>query len=129
MVKRAVVGAARRTIAGRPGGEIVTLDDRPLSLQFCRDGKRLLVVLPYEVWVLHAETLAIEKTIELTSAEPSVGEGEEDGALWFGGQHLHRGSVWSAAATKFGSKLGGFVDRVALVRPRQLCGVGTQGEI
>ncbi len=129
MVKRAVVGAGRRTIAGRPGGETVALDDRPLALQLTRDGKRLIVVLPYEVWIVLADTLAIEKTIELASVEPSVCEGDEDGSLWFGGQHLHRGSVWTTTATKFGSKLGGFVDRVAMLRPRTLCAVGTHGEI
>jgi hypothetical protein len=130
MTRRAVVSTSRRTVAAKEGGdEVITLDDRPLSLQPTRDGKRLVVTLPYEVWILHAETLEVEKTIELASAEPSVCEGDEDGSLWFGGAHLHRGSVWSAKAEKFGSKLGGFVDRVAMLRPRMLCGVGTQGEV
>ncbi|HWB82200.1 MAG TPA: hypothetical protein VG755_44860, partial [Nannocystaceae bacterium] len=130
MTRRAVVSSTRRTVAAKGGGdECVTLDDRPLALQTMRDGKRVLAILPYEIWVLHAETLEVEKTIELASAEPSVCEGDEDGTLWFGGAHLHRGSVWSAKAEKFGSKLGGFVDEVAMLRPRLLCGVGTQGEV
>jgi hypothetical protein len=130
MTRRAVVSSNRRTIAAKEGGdELVTLDDRPLSLLATRDAKRVVVVLPYEVWIVHAETLEVEKTIELTSAEPTVCEGDEDGSLWLGGAHLHRGSVWSAKAEKFGTKLGGFVDRVAMLEPRRLCAVGTQGEV
>ncbi len=131
MTRRAVVGSTRRTVAAKAGSadDSVTLDDHPLSLQITRDGKRIVATLPYEVWILHAETLEVEKTIELGSAEPSVCEGDEDGTLWFGGAHLHRGSVWAAKAEKFGSKLGGFVDEVAMLRPRTLCGVGTQGEV
>jgi hypothetical protein len=122
-------GTGRRTVAGRAGGDALALDDRPLSVQPSKDGKRVVVALPYEVWIVLADSLEIEKTIELASPAPSVCESDEDGALWMGGTHLHRGSLWSATASKFGSKLGGFVDRVALVRPRLLCGAGTQGEI
>lgn len=130
MSRRAVVSSSRRiATGGSSNDEVVTLDDRPLALTMSHDGKRVLVTLPYEVWVLHAETLVVEKTIELGSPEPTVALGEEDGALWFGGGHLHRGSVWAAKAEKFGSKLGGVVDRVAMLRPRVLCGVGSQGEI
>ncbi|MBX7083856.1 MAG: hypothetical protein K1X88_31895 [Nannocystaceae bacterium] len=131
MVKRAVVSSARRTIAARPGtsDDVVPLDDRPLSLTMSADGKRVLVALPYEIAIFHAETLELEKSIELASAEPSVSLADDEGGLWIGGQHLHRGSIWSAKAEKFGSKLGGFVDRVVLLRPRLLCGVGTQGEL
>ncbi|MFO0635620.1 MAG: hypothetical protein U0168_22480 [Nannocystaceae bacterium] len=131
MVKRAVVSSARRTIAARPGtsDDVVPLDDRPLSLTMSADGKRVLVALPYEIAVFHAESLELEKSIELASAEPSLCLADDDGGLWIGGQHLHRGSIWSAKAEKFGSKLGGFVDRVVLLRPRLLCGVGTQGEL
>lgn len=145
MSRRAVVSSSRRTVAtrGSSNDESITLDDRPLSLTMSHDGKRVLVTLPYEVWILHAETLVVEKTIELGSPEPSVALAgraaateprtaattEDEGVLWFGGHHLHRGSVWAAKAEKFGSKLGGFVDRVAVLRPRLLCGVGSQGEI
>lgn len=131
MTRRAVVGGARRTVAGRgtTADEPVGLDDRPLSLTLSRDGKRLLVALPYEVWVLHAETLEVERTIELASPRPSPFEADDEGSLWIGGTHLYRGSVWSPTAAKFGSKLGGFVDRVCLLRPRLLCGVGTTGEV
>lgn len=131
MTRRAVVSSSRRTVATRGSStdDSVTLDDRPLSLTMGKDGKRVIVTLPYEVWVLHAETLEVEKTIELGSPAPSVALGEDDGALWFGGQHLHRGSVWVAKAEKFGTKLGGFVDHVAVLRPRVLCGVGGHGEV
>ncbi len=107
---------------------VVSLDDRPLAVAPSRDGKRLLVTLPYEVWIVSAGTLEVERTIPLKSAVPNVFEGDE-GVLWLGGQHLHRGAVFGTAATKVGSKLGGFVDRVCLIRPRQLCGVGSTGEV
>ncbi|MEM9455346.1 MAG: hypothetical protein AAGF11_14285 [Myxococcota bacterium] len=125
---RRTVAGARRTVAGRAAGAVVTLDDRPLELVFSRDGKRLLVTLPYEVWIVSASTLEVERTIPLKSARPSVFEGDE-GVLWLGGQHLHRSALFGTAATKVGSKLGGFVDRVCLIRPRQLCGVGSHGEV
>jgi len=107
---------------------VVTLDDRPLSLALSRDGKRVLVTLPYELWIVGTESLEAERTIPLKSAAPSVFEGDE-GALWLGGQHLHRGTIFGTAAAKVGSKLGGFVDRVCLIRPRLLCGVGSHGEV
>jgi hypothetical protein len=114
-------------MAGATAGS-ATLDDRPLEVVAARGGKRVLVVLPYEVWSINAETLEVEKTIELSSARPSVFEADE-GVLWLGGQHLHRGSLFTGAATKIGTKLGGFVDRVCLVRPTLLCGAGTHGEV
>ena len=131
MSRRAVVSSSRRTIStrGSSADDVVTLDDRPLALALSHDGKRLLITLPYEVWIAHAETLEVEKTIELGSPEPSIALGEEDGALWFGGQHLHRGSVWAAKAEKFGTKLGGFVEHVVVLRPRVLCCVGSHGEV
>lgn len=125
---RRTVAGARRTVAGRAAGMVVALDDRPLELAFSRDGKRLVVTLPYEVWILSASTLEVERTIPLKSAWPSGFEGDE-GVLWIGGQHLHRSGLFGTAATKVGSKLGGFVDRVCLIRPRQLCGVGSHGEV
>ncbi|MEX1367170.1 MAG: hypothetical protein AB1Z98_28845 [Nannocystaceae bacterium] len=124
---RTVVGA-RRTVAGRGSAPVVTLDDRPLSLATSRDGKRLLVVLPYEVAIVGSSTLEVERSIPLKSPSPSVTEGDE-GALWLGGQHLHSSVIFGTAATKVGSKLGGFVDRVCLIRSRLLCGVGTHGEV
>jgi hypothetical protein len=127
MARRVVAKGPRRTVAGATAGS-ATLDDRPLEIIAARDGKRVLVVLPYEVWAVNAETLEVEKTIELPSARPSVFEAE-DAVLWLGGQHLHRGSLFTGAATKVGTKLGGVVDRVCLVRPTLLCGVGTNGEI
>jgi hypothetical protein len=127
MARRVVAKGPRRTVAGASASS-ATLDDRPLEIIAARDGKRVIVVLPYEVWSINAETLEIEKTIELTSARPSVFEAE-DGVLWLGGQHLHRGSLFGGAATKIGTKLGGFVDRVCLVRPTLLCGAGTHGEV
>ena len=127
MARRVVAKGPRRTVAGAATGT-TTLDDRPLEVIAARDGKRVLVVLPYEVWAVNAETLEVEKTIELPSARPSVYEAD-DGVLWLGGQHLHRGSVFTGASTKVGTKLGGVVDRVCLVRPTLLCGAGSTGEI
>lgn len=121
--------SGRRTVAGSAAASSVTLDDRPLSIERSRDGKRLIVVLPYEVWIVNAGTFEVERTIELPSEAPSVFEAEEDGVLWIGGQHLHRGSLFSGAVTKVGSKLGGFVDRVCLLAPTLLCGVGSHGEV
>ena len=126
----------RRRIAGKgtgrfaaSGEEQVGLDNRPLCLVAARDGKRVIVVQPYEIWVVHAITLEVEKTIELPTATPTAFEAPDDGVLWLGGQHLWQGSLWSAKASKTGSKLGGFVDHVCQVRPRLLCGVGAHGEV
>ncbi len=130
MTRRAVVGSARRTVTGgATADDAVGLDDRPLSLTLTRDGKRLLVALPYEIWVLHAETLEVERAIELASPRPTPFDADDEGTLWIGGTHLYRGSVWSSTATKFGTKLGGFVDRVCLLRPRLVCGIGSNGEV
>ncbi len=124
---RRIVAGARRTVAGATPS-VVTLDDRPLAITCSRDGKRLLVTLPYEVWIVAAGTLEVERTVPLTSPRPSVFEGDE-GVLWLGGQHLHRSAMFGTAATKVGSKLGGFVDRVCTIRPRVLCCVGSHGEV
>lgn len=118
----------RRTVAGRSSAPLVTLDDHPLALAVSRDGKRVLVTLPYEVWIVTAQTLEVERAIPLESARPSVFEGD-DGVLWLGGQHLYGSNLFGTAATKVGSKLGGFVDHVAQIRPRLLCGVGSHGEV
>lgn len=118
----------RRTVAGRSSAPLITLDDHPLALAVSRDGKHLLVTLPYEVWIVTAHTLEVERSIPLESARPSVFEGD-DGVLWLGGQHLYGSTLFGTTATKVGSKLGGFVDHVTQVRPRLLCGVGSHGEV
>ncbi len=125
--KRTTTG--RRTVAAAATSESVDLDDRPLAIAPTRDGKRLLVVLPYEIWVVSASTLEVERSIEVPAAEPSVCEVGKEGGLWFGGHHLHQGNVLSAAQTKVGTKLAGVVDRVATIREHLICGVGSQGEI
>lgn len=124
--EQTVVG--KRAVAGKAASDTLTLDDRPLSVTVSADGKRFLVVLPFEVWIIGVETLEVERTIELPVPHPSVFEAA-DNVLWIGGAHLFRGGVFAAASTKVGTKLGGFVDRVCLIRPRLLCGVGTHGEI
>ncbi len=131
MARRVVTkGSGRRTVvAAENSPEVVDLDDRPLSLRRSHDGKRVVVCLPYEAWVINLGSLVIEKTIELNVARPTVFEAAEEGVLWFGGSHLHRGTLFSGAATKIGTKLGGVVDHVCLVRPRLLCGVGSVGEV
>ena len=118
----------RRTVAGRSSAPLVNLDDHPLAVAVSRDGKRVLVTLPYDVWIVSAQTLEVERTIPLDSPRPSVFEGDE-GVLWIGGQHLYRSTLLSTAATKHGSKLGGFVDHVGQIRSRLLCGAGSQGEV
>lgn len=118
----------RRTVAGRSTAPVVNLDDHPLALAVSRDGKRVLVTLPYDIWIASAHTLEVERTIPLESPRPSVFEGEE-GVLWIGGQHLHRSTLLSTTATKHGSKLGGFVDHVCQLRSRLLCGAGPSGEV
>lgn len=120
--------SGQRTIASK-AADSTSLDDRPLAIHLSRDGKHLMVPLPYEVWLLSLATLEVERTIALSSPEPSVCEATKDGALWIGGHHLHYGSIFSTAVTKVGTKLGDFVDRVCIVRPGLLCGVGSQGEV
>ena len=110
------------------GGGQTNLDDRPLELVVSRDGKRVLVVLPYELVVLDARDLTIQRSLEIGAARPDVAE-DVEGLLWIGGPHLHRGSSWGGSTTKVGSKLGGLVGRVALLRPGLLCGVGSTGEV
>ncbi len=130
MARRVVTkGSGRRTVASSATANVVDLDDRPLSLRTSRDTKRVVVCLPYEAWVVNIASLEVEKTIELNVPRPTVFEAQDEGILWFGGGHLHRGSLWNDTATKVGTKLGGVVDRVCIVRPRLLCGVGTHGEV
>lgn len=106
----------------------LSLDDRPLAIERSVDARYLIVTLPYELWIVDAKTLAEQRTLTLTMARPSVVEGWE-GTLWIAGQHLFRGSLSSTTVTKAGTKLGGYVDHVTLVRDDLLCGVGSQGEL
>ncbi len=130
MARRVVSkGSGRRTVAKKSAHEVVDLDDRPLSLKRSRDGKRVIVCLPYEACVVNLTTHVVEKTLELPLPRPTAYEANEDGVLWFGGSHLHRGSLWNAATAKIGTKLGGVVDHVCAVGPRLLCGVGSVGEV
>jgi len=117
----------RRTVGG--GGEaLVSLDNRPLAVTPSRDGKRVLVTLPYEVLILDARDLSTQRSIELGHERPALAE-DLEGLLWIGGPHLHRASSWGGSASKIGSKLGGHVARVALLRPGLLAGVGSHGEV
>ncbi|MFV8752143.1 hypothetical protein ACNOYE_16470 [Nannocystaceae bacterium ST9] len=99
-----------------------------MAIQASADGRYLLVTLPYELWVVDARTLGVQRTIALDMPRPSVAEGWE-GTLWIGGQHLHRGNLHASTTSKVGSKLGGWVDHVGLIRADLLCGVGDQGEL
>ncbi len=125
--KRASTG--RRIVAGKTTVTKVALDDSPCAIQVSRDGKRLLVLLPYEIWVVNASSFELERTIEIPAAAPSVAQFSDDGDLWIGGHHLHRGNMFVSRHTKVGSKLGGFVDHVCMVRKGLMCGVGSQGEV
>jgi hypothetical protein len=130
----------RRVVVAGPGSgrvikapsagrrEELALDDRPLAIQSSQDGRHLIVTLPYELWILDARTLGVLRTIALDMQRPSVVEGWE-GTLWIGGQHLHRGNLHASTTTKVGSKLGGWVDHIGLIRADLLCGVGSQGEL
>ena len=129
--RRRIAGSGtRRTVATKATESGLALDDRPLAIVPMRDGKRLLVVLPYELWTVEreGEELRFVQNIELRSARPSVSEGE-GGSLWIGGDHLFRGRAFATEHEKFGSKLGGFVDHVAVLRPGLLAGVGPRGEV
>lgn len=128
-MRRVVGTGARRTIAGKSTSTPLALDDRPLGIVLSRDGKRAVVALPYELWVVHATTLEFETTIELPFPHPAVAAVDDEGQFWIGGQHLRRGSLFSPVSTKVGTKLGGFVDQVCTIRARILCGIGTHGEI
>lgn len=108
--------------------EELALDDRPLAIQASADARYLLVTLPYELWVVDARTLGVQRTIALDMARPSIVEGWE-GTLWIGGAHLHRGNLHSSTTTKVGTKLGGLVDHIGLIRADLLAGVGDQGEL
>ncbi|NVB38982.1 hypothetical protein G6O69_14160 [Pseudenhygromyxa sp. WMMC2535] len=131
--RRVVVGSGggtRRTIKApsAAAADALALDDRPLSIQASADGRLLLVSLPWELWIVDARTLAVQRSVPLSAAAPSVVEGWE-GALWIGGQHLYRGNLQATSVTKVGSKLGGLVDHVCLIRDDLLCGVGSGGEV
>lgn len=122
-------GSGRVIMAPSAGRrEELALDDRPLAIQSSVDARYLLVTLPYELWILDARTLGVLRTIALDMPRPSVAEGWE-GTLWIGGQHLHRGNLHASTTAKVGSKLGGWVDHVGLIRADLLCGVGSQGEL
>jgi len=123
-------GGTRRTIKAPSAGvrDELGLDDCPLAVERSSDGRVLIVTLPYEVWIVDAKTLTTQRSIALTMAAPSVVEGWE-GTLWIGGQHLHRANIHSTSATKIGTKLGGYVDHLCLVRDDILCGVGATGEL
>jgi hypothetical protein len=122
-------GGARTTVAAaRKGGVETSLDDAPISVTASRDGKWLAVSMPWEVWILDAKTLEFRRSIELKVEHPCVAEGGE-GALWIGGQHLHRANAFTTGLQKVGTKLGGYVDQIAILRPDLLCGVGGQGEL
>ena len=120
-------GGTRRTVVSAKDADASPLDDRPLAITVSRDRKRLIVTLPYEIWILDAKDLSHQRAIELDLAHPTVAE-DPDGLLWIGGRHLYRGSSWGTNTTKVGSKLGGFVDHVVLLRPDLLCGAGRTGE-
>lgn len=128
--RRVAASGKRRTVAAKAKSSGLALDDTPLSIGLMRDKKRLLVCLPYELWTVEVDgaDLRFTQSIELKAAEPSVTEGEA-GALWIGGDHLHRGSAFAKKIEKVGTKLGGYVDHVALLRPGLLAGVGAQGEV
>lgn len=129
MVKRRVVRRVegRRTVAGSSSGGM-SLDDRPLALRLSQDGKRLLATIPYGIVIFDLRDGSVVRRLELKIPHPTVAE-DADGGLWIGGTHLHRGSSWGDQVEKVGSRLGGFVDRVALVHPFMLCGVGSTGEM
>ena len=129
VVRRRPAGSgARRTVTAVATRESVDLDDQPLSIDLSEDGKRLFVALPYEVVVVNARTLEAERSIPLPAAAPSVAEAK-DGALWLGGHHLHLGSAFQVHYRKVGTRLSGYVDRLSMIRPGLLCGVGSQGEV
>lgn len=88
-----------------------------------------MVCMPFELCVVNLQVFDVEKTTELASRKVSVFEAPEEGTLLIGGAHLHRGNIFTGAATKLGTKLGGFVEFACLVRPRLLCCVGGQGEV
>jgi hypothetical protein len=118
----------RRTIVAGKGSGVTALDDRPLSIRQSRDRKRLIVTLPYEIWIGDAKELTRQRVVEVPLARPSVAE-DAEGLLWIGGRHLYRGSSWGDKVSKVGTKLGGFVDQVVLLRPDLLCGAGRHGEV
>lgn len=121
--------SGRRIVAGKATVATVALDDNPCAIRVSLDGKRLLVLLPYELWVLKASSFELERTIDIPAAVPSIAQMPDDGDLWIGGHHLHRGNMFVARHTKVGTKLGGFVDHVCMIRKGLLCGAGSHGEV
>ncbi|HFE45448.1 MAG TPA: hypothetical protein ENJ18_08120, partial [Nannocystis exedens] len=122
-------GGERRRVTPVAARESIDLDDCPLDITRSRDGKRLFVALPYEVAIINARTLESERSIPLPAAAPSVAEASKDSALWLGGHHLYAGSSFETSLRKVGTRLSGYVDRISLVRPELLCGIGSQGEV
>jgi len=121
--------SGRRVVAPATGSSgTLPLDDRPLALTVSRDQRRIFVTLPHEVVVLDARDLSRQRSFELRAEHPTVAE-ELDGVLWIGGPHLHQAYALSGGLEKLGSKLGGTVDRVAVLRPGLLVGVGATGEV
>jgi hypothetical protein len=104
------------------------LDAPVFELVLSGDGKRVYALQPFEVSVLHAKTLELIRSIEVPNEVPSVAE-TEDGELLIGGHHLYRVAPLAGRAQKAGARLGGWVDRVAMLRGDQLIGVGQSGEI
>lgn len=118
----------RRTVASSASTSVI-IDDRPLAIQISHDGKRLMISLPFEVWIVQTSTLQVERSISVPAERPCVWEAEQEHDLWIGGHLLYYGNMFQTSYKKIGSKLGGYVDYIALIRPNLLCGIGSQGEI
>ena len=96
VVTRRSGGSGTRRTVGAGGARLVPLDNRPLALTPSRDGKRVLVTLPYEIVVLDARDLSTQRSIELPARVPTVAE-DLEGLLWVGGPHLYRASSWGGS--------------------------------
>ncbi|RMG98393.1 MAG: hypothetical protein D6705_05960, partial [Deltaproteobacteria bacterium] len=92
------------------------------------DRTRLLAVRPYEIDVVLLAECKVERTIPVPTERPSVCEAE-GAALWIGGGHLYRGSLFASEVHKVGRSLRGFVDAVTVVRPHLLAAAGALGEV
>src|SRR5690606_6154441 len=129
--RRVAPSGQRRTVATRgPNEQGTGLDDVPRQLLVTRDQKRLVVSMAYSLAIFERVDKGLREgqSIELPDEAPHVSEGS-DHRLWIGGSHLHRGGLFNDKIEKYGSKLGGYVDHVALLRPGLVCGVGSQGEV
>lgn len=126
--RRRQSGGTRRTIVGEKRRDVLALDDVACAIYPSRDLKRLIVSLPHEVWLVARKDLSVQRRIPVPIAQPSVAE-DLSGQLWFGGGLLYAGSSWGDQISKLGTKLSGFVDRVCLLRPGLLCGVGAAGQV